>query len=303
MWRANYADGYRPSIASRISIIDALVMAISGLVIGKCLDLNPMSFRILFLAMAGTGVLGAILYRRMPFRHEKQHLAKERAGIARRAPSMSPMVIARVLRDDVWYRGYLICMFCMGFGNLMLHPILTIALADEFQVGYTTGIAIQTAVPAIFMVFSIPYWSRLLESVHVIPFRAIHVWVFACVSLSTVVGVYFHQLWMLFGAAMFLGIGWGGGILAWNLGHQHFAPPDRDAEYMGVHITLTGIRGVIGPILGVQLFHAISPTVGQRQAFVTCFAICLATNVIGACGFVYLSWLRSRTQAARPSAT
>ncbi len=294
VWRANYADAYRPDIASRIMIVDGLVMAVAGLMIGKSLDYDPMTFRYLFVAMGCMGVIGAALYRKMPFRHERQHLATERAADKKQRPSLSPIVIARVLRDDRWYRGYLTCMFMMGFGNLMLHPILTIALADEFNVGYGSGIAISTVIPAVFMMLSIPFWSRRLERMHVIDFRAVHVWSFALVSTLVLLGVWYHQVTLLYFAAMCLGIGYGGGVLAWNLGHQHFAPPDRDAEYMGVHITLTGIRGVIGPIIGVQLYLLLSSWTNQTTAFVSCFSVCLATNLLGATGFVLLSRSRRR---------
>ena len=234
VWRANYADAYRPGIASRIMIVDGLVMAVAGLVIGKSLDYDPMTFRYLFVAMGCVGLVGALLYRKMPFRRERQHLATERAADEKQRPSLSPMVIARVLRDDRWYRGYLACMFTMGFGNLMLHPILTIALADEFNVGYGAGIAISTVIPAVFMMLSIPFWSRRLEKMHVIDFRAMHVWCFAVVSTLVVLGVWLHLIALLYLSAIVLGFGYGGGVLAWNLGHQHFAPPHRDLSL--IHI-------------------------------------------------------------------
>jgi len=296
VWRANYADSDRPGIASRISIVDGIVMAVAGLAIGGSLDYDPMTFRVLFGLMGCVGLVGALRYSRMPFRRERQHLATEQAADEKRRPSLSPMVIARVLRDDRWYRGYMACMFMMGFGNLMLHPILTIALADEFNVGYGSGIAISTVIPAVFMILSIPFWSRRLAKMHVIHFRAVHVWAFAAVSTLVILGVWLHQIALLYLSAVCLGIGYGGGVLAWNLGHQHFAPPDRDAEYMGVHITLTGIRGMIGPILGVQLYLLLSQWTGQRTAFLSCFAICLATNVLGGTGFVWLARSRTRSQ-------
>ena len=301
VWRANYPDAYRPRIAGRISSVDGLVGALTGFAIGLCLDRNPESFRQLFVVMAVVGLVGALLYRRMPFRRQRQHLASECAADAKQRPSLSPVVIARVLRGDCWYRRYLVCMFAMGFGNLMLHPLLTIALADEFNVTYASGILISTVLPLLFMILAIPFWSRRLERMHVIQFRAIHVWVFASASALTLSGVMLHQIALLYLASMCLGIGFGGGVLAWNLGHQHFAPPDRDAEYMGVHITLTGVRGIIGPILGVQLYGMLAGSVTQTAALSVCFAICLATNITGAIGFVLLGILKKRSEKEEQS--
>ena len=49
------------------------------------------------------------------------------------------------------------------------------------------------------------------------------------------------------------GLHQGGGSLAWTLGHLDFSRR-HDAElYMGVHVTLTGLRGLIAPFVGVAL--------------------------------------------------
>ena len=133
------------------------------------------------------------------------------------------MVIARVLKSDSWYRGYMACMFFMGFGNLMLHPILAIALTDEFNVGYQTGIAIATVIPLLCMTFAIPFWSRRLQHNHVIHYRAVHAWSFAVVSTLVLVGIALHNITFLYLAAIATGVGWGGGALAWSLGHQHLS--------------------------------------------------------------------------------
>ena len=295
VWRANYAKNYRPRIAGHIMTIDALLVAAAGVVIGYSLDVDPMTYRIIFPVLAVTGVVGSVLFRRIPFRRETSHLTAEREVKSNHGPSLSPMVIARVLREDRWYRGYMACMFMMGFGNLMLHPVLAIALTDQFNVGYQTGIAIATVIPLVCLTFAIPFWGKRLARMHVIEFRAVHAWSFACVSILVLVGVATHQLAFLFAAAVVTGIGWGGGALAWNLGHQHFSPPHRDAEYMGVHITLTGIRGVIGPILGVQLYTHFAVTGQQTTALLICFAICLVMNVAGAIGFVWLSSARKKS--------
>jgi len=73
--------------------------------------------------------------------------------------------------------------------------------------------------------------------------------------------------------------------LAWNLGHQHFAPPNRDAEYMGVHVTLTGVRGLLGPLLAVEIYRRLAP-VGWGSGV---FAVCAACNMIGMIGFIFLA--------------
>lgn len=284
IWRANYRVSLRPRITGKLSTIEALVLAGTGALIGFCLDWNSNIYRVYFPLLAIAGVAGALLYRRIPYRQEQQHLSVERHSKIH-SPPINPLSIVRILKEDRAYRGYMICMFLMGFGNLMLSPLLAIVLTSQFQAGYGTSIAIASVIPLVCMTFAIPFWGRRLERMHVIEFRAVHVWSFVAVSALTVLGVVFDQIALLYLAAVGQGIGWGGGILAWNLGHQHFAPRERDAEYMGVHITLTGIRGVLGPLLGVQIFNSLSGAGWNAGAFIICFVM----NVIGAIGFGMLS--------------
>jgi hypothetical protein len=51
-----------------------------------------------------------------------------------------------------------------------------------------------------------------------------------------------------------MGIARGGGTLAWQLGHNDFAPANQLSQYMGVHVTLTGLRGATAPFIGIFLY-------------------------------------------------
>ena len=45
------------------------------------------------------------------------------------------------------------------------------------------------------------------------------------------------------------------GQLNWRLGHMEFAEPQKDSLYMGAHLSLTGLRGIIGPFVGIYLYR------------------------------------------------
>ena len=72
--------------------------------------------------------------------------------------------------------------------------------------------------------------------------------------LLTFVGAVQGSLLWLGVAAVVFGAGRGGGALAWNLGHNDFAAGGEVADYMGLHVTLTGIRGAFSPFLGMALY-------------------------------------------------
>ena len=53
------------------------------------------------------------------------------------------------------------------------------------------------------------------------------------------------------------GVAQGGGTLAWNLGHLHFASSGNADVYMGIHVFLAGVRGLIAPLAGMWLYTCI----------------------------------------------
>ena len=60
--------------------------------------------------------------------------------------------------------------------------------------------------------------------------------------------------WGLILGSIFYGIAHAGGDVAWNLWVTKFAPAEKVAEYMSVHVFLTGIRAFFAPLVA---FHMI----------------------------------------------
>ncbi len=73
-------------------------------------------------------------------------------------------------------------------------------------------------------------------------------------------------------------------MLAWNLGHHDFASARRAAQYMGVHVTLTGLRGILAPIIGVSLYEILEWVRPGAGAWTLAF--CLGLTATGAIWFV-----------------
>jgi hypothetical protein len=57
--------------------------------------------------------------------------------------------------------------------------------------------------------------------------------------------------------AILLGVSSAAGSLGWTLAHNEFAPRGEETRYMALHVTLTGMRGLIAPPLTVGAYHAL----------------------------------------------
>lgn len=288
VWRHNYPRANRARVAGKMAMVQAVVLAIAGVAIGESMDFDARSYRVLFPVLAALGLVGNAIYRRVHLLHEHEIIREERSASHAHRPSLNPATLLRVLRDDARYRTFMFGMFVFGMGNLMLTPPQVLILEGEFQAGYLESILATTVIPLAIMPFAIPLWGRYMDRVHAVQFRAVHGWSFVSASAMMLASAVFHSMPLMYVASVLLGIGFGGGVLAWNLGHQDFAPKHRDSEYMAVHVTSNGLRALIAPFLVVFVYQASADAWGVTGASWS-FALCFAVNLAGMIVFLALA--------------
>ncbi|NUQ54022.1 MAG: MFS transporter [Phycisphaerales bacterium] len=289
LWRANYPREHRAWAVGRFSTVQTLTVAVAGIGIGLLLDQSARNYLAVAPACAAVGVIAVLVTRRLRVRRQRAMLQAEVEGPPVGRPWQGPAIVWRVLRKDRYFALFMGCMFTLGLGNLMLMPMMVIALKDQFGASYTQSILITTTIPYILMPMAIPLWTRLLDRAHVVKFRSIHSWVFALSTALFGAGVGLHRIELLFAAAVVHGIGFGGGTLAWNLGHVDFAPPSQTSQYMATHVTLNGVRGLIGPLLAVFLYEqARQAGLSERVGATAVLSLSTLLCVLGALGFVAL---------------
>ena len=59
----------------------------------------------------------------------------------------------------------------------------------------------------------------------------------------------------------FIGLGFGGGSLAWRLLVTKIAPKDKVSAYMAIHSGLTGIRMMFTPLVGLYGLNTLGPKI------------------------------------------
>ena len=290
IWASNYPRPDRPRIAGAFASIQALCLALVTFLTGFLLDENPDAYRWVYPLAASIGLMGAWSYSRIRVRRHEKILEAERnrgASAGKLSPTINPLGILRLLRSDRGFAAFMLCLFLIGTGNIMVTAPLVIILDEQFHLDYVKAIAILTSIPILLMPFSIPIWSRLLARVHVVRFRSIHSWVFVIKNLLVFACILGNWLPGIYIAAVIQGIGYGGGVLAWNLGHHDFAAPESSTQYMGVHVTLTGIRGLLAPLLGVFIYKLLVGDGSSTGGGI--FLIAAILGVLGATGFLLLS--------------
>jgi hypothetical protein len=59
--------------------------------------------------------------------------------------------------------------------------------------------------------------------------------------------------WAVYAAHIVFGAGMSGIAVAWNLAPITFAGAADSSKYTGAHVTLTGVRGLIAPLIGAGI--------------------------------------------------
>ncbi len=290
IWRANFPRHVRATITGRIAVTYSILIALTAAGIGLAMELDDRAWRLLFPLAGLLGLLASWRYRRFTVRGHGRLLRAEAAAGSGRAMRLTDAIA--VLREDRWYRRYMATMFLFGSGNLMVIALLVVILTEQLGMGRLEQVLITTTVPLIAVALFTPFWARRLDRMHVLEYRSVHSWMFVAAMSCFAPGAIFDQTWLFWLGALILGSAFAGGKLGWNLGHNDFSSDGRSTLYMAIHVTLTGIRGLLAPLIGIAIYQWLEHLEPGRGRYV--LLLPLGLTLMAACTFVVLARLKRR---------
>ena len=256
VWSVNYPRHLRARVTGRIMINGSIALAVSGVALGWLLEHDDPWYRAAILAAAACGLGGSVAFKRFRVRQEKRLLSDELERV-REGARFDLGGVRQLLATDVTFRRYMFAMSVFGAGHLMLTPLLVVCLDDVLQASELVQVAITAAVPILMMPLVIQPWASFLDRHHVITFRAVHSrspWRARACSRSPCSP---DWIWLLWPGALLMGASLAAGSLGWSLGHNDFAPRGEETRYMALHVTLTGLRGLIAPPVAILAYYAL----------------------------------------------
>lgn len=271
LWAANYPTSHRARIAGRIQMINATILIVNGAVVSQIFDHHPESYRFVYPAIALLGLLSLIPLRRIRVRGERRELqrlrAAEIAAHGQRYSTWETLVrglreSAQILRTDRRFADYCKAQYFLGSANFMVDPVLTIVLVQKLSMDYAPSTLLAQQIPVLVMLITIRAWASLFDRMGVLYFRVVNsaFWLSSFCSMAVAMFAIHHGApgWIGVGlivlSRLLAGVGTGGGAIAWNLGHLHFASKEQAELYMGIHVALTGLRGLVMPFLGTAAY-------------------------------------------------
>lgn len=260
IWRLNYPRAVRARVTGKLVLITTLIFGVLPIPVGMLLDWRPGAFRVIYPVAALIGVVGVVAFAKLRVRQEPQLLRSERSphedrDMPRRADGGQHNFVS-ILREDRHFRSYMTWQFFAGVSNMMGYTAFGLFVIDTLKGrpdANFLGMMLITTVPLALASLTVPWWSKLLDRSHIARYRISHGLFWVLGQAACYAAAVSGQWWLFFLPMLLKGVMQGGGMIAWQLGHNDFADRRLAALYMGIHQTLTGLRGAFAPFVGVGL--------------------------------------------------
>lgn len=167
--------------------------------------------------------------------------------------------------------------------------------ATRPEVGFITAV-----LPTFMVIASASVWGRFLDKRDPMLGRGIFNMLQLAAFLCYALGGFTRQLWPFMIGTALHGVSNGGGMINWLTGSMYFARSDQVSLYNGIHVCLTGVRGMIGPALGFLLFidHAEVGT-SQITGVGLGWKVFLVSAALSLAGGLYMFYLHKTDQGPR----
>lgn len=270
IWNAAYPKSHRGRIVGNLQSLRLTMIMLSGAAVAWVFDSNALYYRLVYPAVVLIGLASLVPLRRLKIRGEGRELRayRQRNGEPRSRSLLAEFrgglrEAGEILRRDRRFAHYMNAQFLLGAASFSTDGVLVRAIPEALGLGYYASSFLMLQLPVAVMLLSIRYWAPYFDRVGAVHFRvrntAFWLVVYACTSAAMLLAERGGPAWMWLTLTLLVlgraaqGFCQGGGAIAWTIGHLHFAPGDQSDLYMGIHVALTGLRGMLMPLLSVWL--------------------------------------------------
>lgn len=254
--------GYTVSIGTFLSMIITYIA-------GKMLDIDESLYRqILFIA----GISGCISSSVLAFiKTEKNHSAE---GVKLDWHELLVQPVKRtfsLLKKNKDFAAFETNFSIYGLGFLMVTPVIPIYLVENLNMNYSSTFIAKGILAQVGVLLLSPFFGKLHDKRNIFHFGGIVFGLLSLYPLGFVISMLMpgtlSATIMVFLSYLIFGIAMSGVNITWTMGSIFFAGREDASMYQSVHITLTGVRGLIAPLFGFLLYK----TLGIMAVFVGSF--------------------------------
>lgn len=285
--KQNYEHKNFGKLYSYATSSNKIVMLIVTFAYGFMLDIDNFAFTYILpitgiMAILSVFVLSFISYP------ENDEVIPSSGVINSVAKSIREM--KEILVKNIPYRHFELGFMLYGFSFMISVTVITIYFYEGLNLNYSS-VAFYRNAYNILAIVLLPYFGRLLGNIDPRKFAALTyasiVLYISFVLLTTYLPYNFKLYditiyYTLILYVVFHGVFAASMVLLWNIGSAYFCKPNEAGTYQSLHLSLTGLRAITAPLLGVFFYEIF----GFRATFV--LAILFLVFAMGLMRWSYL---------------
>lgn len=279
MLKQNYRPENFGTLYSKVATVNKLIVVGATFGIGSLLDYYSYSFRYIYPFSAVLSIIGGYIFLKIPYRGRSSKIEKSLFGSL--LSSVSDM--AEVIKKNKPYRDFEIGFMFYGFSFMIAFPVMTIFFDSVLGLNYSS-VAFYKNQATLLSLVILPFMGGYIGRTDPRKFAISTFLSLMMFLLFLAAAVYWRGNFEFMGIQiyysllighMFLAVFFAMMLLLWNIGSAYFCDGDDVSTYQSIHISLTGLRGMIAPLIGVGIYQFIGffNTFIMSSLFVVCSVI------------------------------
>ncbi len=262
--------GYTASI---ITIVMITVSYITGIL----MDRNEQFFRIYFIFVGIMGFISMLVLSMIKV--NKKSLPPSKFSFNK--IFIQPIVGAfEVLKKDKNFAIFQRNFFIYGFAYLSLLPAIPKYLVDYLGWDYSKTFIGKSIISQLGILILAPLAGKIHDKKSPAYFTGFTFLILALYPFFLFISSFYtgqiYSMILVYTAFALFGVGMAGMVISWNISSLFFAGQKDVSMYQSVHVTLTGLRGMIFPLIGLFIMK----TFGIRILFTVALLVFMLASFL-----------------------
>jgi hypothetical protein len=245
------------------STVNKVMMLIATFLFGLLLDFDNSAYRYIYPFIAILGIFSIYILTKIEYRVNDTPTPQKHFFSAVWA---SVKKMAGILKGNKPYRDFELSFMFYGLAWLATAGVITIFFDKVLHMNYSTVAFYKNAYNTLAIVL-FPFFGKLIGNIDPRKF-ALYTFGFMLLHLFFMeMTEYFGQYVVLFGikiyyslviSYIFYGLFTATMGLLWYIGSAYFCKNDEVSDYQSIHLSLTGVRALFSPLIGVFILEMFS---------------------------------------------
>jgi len=290
--KTNYRHENFSKLYSYAAMLNRIIVLVITFLFGLLLDFDNFSFRYVYAGIGLLGIFSIVLLSRIkvessPFEGIKNNMVK--------SIRISWKNFIVVMTKNKAFRDYEIGFMLYGYAWISTSILMNLFYDRVLFLNYSST-AFYKNIYNLVAIATLPTFGRLLHKTDLKKFSIVTYGFMLLMIVFTMLTQYFPAgtdymgiklFYFLLIASLAYGIFAGMMPLLWDIGSTYLCKPEETDTYMSIHMSLTGLRGLFSPLLGIWIF--------EQTGFTFTFGVAAVSLIVA---MVYVYWSGKRRVSA-----